>query len=261
MNASGMSPRGLCDIPTSLLEQVSAAIEKGRLECPFGESDLAEMGLGVVARVIVAAIGDLERGAALRALRLIVAERTHRPPPRLDLVWSGPEARGTTSRDTALVLKRLFESAQRSVLIAGYAFDEPAMLAPLHRAMKERGVETTLFVNIESHATNAADGVALATKTIDTFLHAMWPFGPPRPRIYYDPRTAMRGPPWVSLHAKCVVVDERWSFVTSANFTEAAQERNIEVGVVLDHPALAQALGAQFQGLRERGGFRRMAGT
>ena len=260
MNASGMSPRGLCDIPTSLLEQVSAAIEKGRLECPFGESDLAEMGLGVVARVIVAAIGDLERGAALRALRLIVAERTHRPPPRLDLVWSGPEARGTTSRDTALVLKRLFESAQRSVLIAGYAFDEPAMLAPLHRAMKERGVETTLFVNIESHATNAADGVALATKTIDTFLHAMWPFGPPRPRIYYDPRTAMRGPPWVSLHAKCVVVDEARTLVTSANFTERGHERNIEVGFLIEDAAAAADLVAQWRLLIAAGAVRGYGG-
>ena len=260
MNASGMSPRGLCDIPTSLLEQVSAAIEKGRLECPFGESDLAEMGLGVVARVIVAAIGDLERGAALRALRLIVAERTHRPPPRLDLVWSGPEARGTTSRDTALVLKRLFESAQRSVLIAGYAFDEPAMLAPLHRAMKERGVETTLFVNIESHATNAADGVALATKTIDTFLHAMWPFGPPRPRIYYDPRTAMRGPPWVSLHAKCVVVDEARTLVTSANFTERGHERNIEVGFLIEDAAAAADLVAQWRLLIAAGAVRAYGG-
>lgn len=63
------------------------------------------------------------------------------------------------------------------------------------------------------------------------------------------------------MHGKCVVIDERRSFVPSANFIEAAQERNIEVGVVLDHPALAQALGAQIQGLRERGGFRRMAGT
>ena len=260
MNASGMSPRGLCDIPTSLLEQVSAAIEKGRLECPFGESDLAEMGLGVVARVIVAAIGDLERGAALRALRLIVAERTHRPPPRLDLVWSGPEARGTTSRDTALVLKRLFESAQRSVLIAGYAFDEPAMLAPLHRAMKERGVETTLFVNIESHATNAADGVALATKTIDTFLHAMWPFGPPRPRIYYDPRTAMRGPPWVSLHAKCVVVDEARTLVTSANFTERGHERNMEVGFLIEDAAAAADLVAQWRLLIAAGAVRAYGG-
>jgi phosphatidylserine/phosphatidylglycerophosphate/cardiolipin synthase-like enzyme len=60
------------------------------------------------------------------------------------------------------------------------------------------------------------------------------------------------------LHAKCVVVDERWAFVTSANFTEAAQERNIEAGVLLDHPKLAEALVARFQALREGGWLQRM---
>ena len=92
-------------------------------------------------------------------------------------------------------------------------------------------------------------------------LAKQWP-GARLPEVFSDRRAlSMERGPRAVLHAKCVVVDERWSFVTSANFTEAAQERNIEVGVVLDHPALAQALGAQFQGLRERGRFRRMAGT
>jgi phosphatidylserine/phosphatidylglycerophosphate/cardiolipin synthase-like enzyme len=62
----------------------------------------------------------------------------------------------------------------------------------------------------------------------------------------------------MSLHAKCVVVDERWAFVTSANFTEAAQERNIEAGVLLDHPKLAEALAARFRALREGGRLHRM---
>ena len=42
-------------------------------------------------------------------------------------------------------------------------------------------------------------------------------------------------------------------------FTEAAQERNIEVGVVLDHPRIAQSLVARFEALREKRVFRRMA--
>jgi phosphatidylserine/phosphatidylglycerophosphate/cardiolipin synthase-like enzyme len=36
-----------------------------------------------------------------------------------------------------------------------------------------------------------------------------------------------------NLHVKCVVVDRQVVFVSSANFTEAVQERNIEVGVLL----------------------------
>ena len=51
-----------------------------------------------------------------------------------------------------------------------------------------------------------------------------------------------------------------WAFVTSANFTEAAQERNIEAGVLLDHAKLAGALAARFRALRDAGRMRRMDG-
>ena len=36
------------------------------------------------------------------------------------------------------------------------------------------------------------------------------------------------GPKRASLHAKVVVADERIAFISSANFTEAAQVRNME---------------------------------
>ena len=37
---------------------------------------------------------------------------------------------------------------------------------------------------------------------LDRFFDTNWPFGEPRPRIYYDKRTLTPGPPWCSLHAK-----------------------------------------------------------
>ena len=43
------------------------------------------------------------------------------------------------------------------------------------------------------------------------------------------------------LHAKAVVVDDRAAFVTSANLTEAALDRNIEVGVLSRERTLAAA--------------------
>ena len=46
------------------------------------------------------------------------------------------------------------------------------------------------------------------------------------------------------LHAKCVVVDCERAFISSANFTEAAHERNIEVGVMLrSRPSAARLVG------------------
>jgi phosphatidylserine/phosphatidylglycerophosphate/cardiolipin synthase-like enzyme len=55
------------------------------------------------------------------------------------------------------------------------------------------------------------------------------------------------------LHAKAVIADDEAAFVTSANLTEAAFDRNIEVGVLTRDHALAASLGRHFGTLIERG--------
>ena len=55
------------------------------------------------------------------------------------------------------------------------------------------------------------------------------------------------------VHAKAVVADEQTVFVTSANLTEAALERNIEVGLLLRDRALAGSMAAHFRGLIDGG--------
>ena len=61
----------------------------------------------------------------------------------------------------------------------------------------------------------------------------------------------MWGPVRSSLHAKCVVVDTEHVFVSSAIFTEAGQERNIEVGLKLRSQLIAGQLIRHFRMLRE----------
>ncbi|NBY46513.1 MAG: hypothetical protein EBQ56_01820, partial [Proteobacteria bacterium] len=57
-----------------------------------------------------------------------------------------------------------------------------------------------------------------------------WP-GTRRPDAYYDPRSVDQGDgPGAVLHAKAVVHDSELVFVTSANLTPKALERNIEAG-------------------------------
>ena len=89
---------------------------------------------------------------------------------------------------------------------------------------------------------------------MDRFRRYHWPTDLAVPAIYYDPEGRRQGLERASLHAKCVVIDQRWSFIGSANFTGAAQEdRNIETGVVLDHRPIAEALVRRFTALREAG--------
>ena len=74
------------------------------------------------------------------------------------------------------------------------------------------------------------------------------------PLFYFHKQTR------ASLHAKCIVIDEKRALITSANFTEAAHERNIEAGTVITDTILARALKAQFDTLVDCGALKRVPG-
>ena len=54
------------------------------------------------------------------------------------------------------------------------------------------------------------------------------------------------------LHAKAVVADDEAVFITSANLTEAALDRNIELGGLIRDRAFALAVGSYFRNLIDR---------
>ncbi len=231
------------------LEHLEKLVATGQLPVPLSAAALQAAGLGH-AWTELAPFAALDRGELVALLRTVRAERTGRPVPRLELVWTGPEARVSAARDTAVVVRELFARAQKRVVIGGFVFwGADAMFAPLHRVMQSRGVEVDLFLHLAEQP-GVAPGEA-ARLGIEAFFAESWPFGPPHPYVYYDPRTLSGA--GVSLHAKCIVVDERWSLVTSANFTERAHSRNIEAGVLIDDPGFATALAGQWRGLVDEG--------
>lgn len=56
---------------------------------------------------------------------------------RLDLVWTGPEIAGSQSRDTVIVVRKLFSSAKTSVLISSFAIDKGHKARELFTALAE----------------------------------------------------------------------------------------------------------------------------
>lgn len=193
------------------------------------------------------------------------------------VVWSGEDGRVSRARYTVVVVPELFARARRHVLLAGYSFDRGAELfAPLHAVMRDHGVTVDLFLDLGQledaldrecrraagdgspllaatrRARDVGDAPAHAAALLQLFHAQMWPFGPPRPHVYYDPRTAS---PYArtSLHAKCLVVDHEVSLITSANFTDRGQTRNLEAGVLIEDRELATTLEQQWAGLVEAG--------
>lgn len=113
-------------------------------------------------------------------------------------------------------------------------------------------MKTDIFLDLRSQAETVVAVGAHATMVIDRFLATNWPFGEPRPTVYYDPRTATPGV-YASLHAKCVVIDRRFALITSANFTDRGQTRNIEVGVLIEDAAFGAQVVRQWRGLVDVG--------
>jgi len=259
--------------PTAL-DDLASALEAGRLRAPFTRSAARRHVPEAMLDEVLHALADLD-GQGFSAsqtavlLRKLAGERRHRQQAaeRVELVWSGPDAPGTSPRDTAVVIRGLCAAARRSVLIANYAFDRAyqgegllrarALWQPLADAMDARPeLAVGIFANVErkdgpKYANlEAADWV---NRFRSHFSDYLWP-GQRLPDLYYDPRSLAPDPgERAILHAKCVVIDDTQVFLTSANFTQAGQQRNLEAGLRLEHPALARDLTAQFDALIQTG--------
>lgn len=234
------------------LERLRHALAKGHIALPISRAGLIGIGIHHQLDAIEATFAELSLPACLTVLDAVLAERANRKPAPV-LVWTGPEASSAVARDTAIVLRELFESARESVILAGYAFrDTQKVLGPLYETMKARpSLDVRFFLDVPRNE-GAEDTKAYVQQYLGKFMATHWPFGEPKPRIYYDKRV-LDNAVYCSLHAKCVVVDGARAFISSANFTERGQERNIEVGVVIHDPGFATQLAGQWLGLVEAG--------
>jgi phosphatidylserine/phosphatidylglycerophosphate/cardiolipin synthase-like enzyme len=248
----------LLDLPAHLRKRLASALESGLLATPYSSVSLRSI-LGVREGVEDVLVGllDLERlgiaGPAVAAWISTVEKVTARMP-RPDLVWSGPEVPGLHARDTRRVYEELLGSAERSVWASTYAFfDGPKAFEILARRLDARpGLQVTLLLNIQRKRGDTTAADQLVRKFADRFWGTDWP-GTSRPAVFYDPRALDLDGPSGVLHAKAVVVDDEAVFVTSANLTEAALDRNIEVGLLIRDHALAASLSSHFRGLIDRG--------
>lgn len=248
-----MSPFSKLSRPTLL--NLAKALETYRLQPPFSTLNFSQPVPPTYQTDIVAELRRLsEEGMSVQhiayLLRAIAGERekTQSMRDRAELVWTGTST--SQMRQTSVVVQDLFAKATQKVLITSYAIDSPSkagqLFAPLAKQMETYpDLEVKLGLNIPRRWGDTTPTAKLLNNFADNF-RSFW-CGQRLPEIFYDPRSLsqefhQRG----CLHAKCVVVDEEQVFITSANFTEAAHHRNIEAGVLLTDPELAQSLYSQF---------------
>lgn len=247
----------LLDLPSHIRDRLVSALESGLLSpSPTPASLRSVLGDREDTEDLGASLHELGRlgisgpaaAAWLRTLERATA-RTRKP----DIVWSGPEVSGLHARDTRRVYEELMGSAERSILASTYAFfDGPKAFEVLARRMETTpALRVTLLLNIQRKRGETTSSDELVRRFADHFWKTDWP-GSSRPIVFYDPRALdLEGPGGV-LHAKAVVADDEAVFITSANLTEAALDRNIELGVLIRDRAFALTIGGYFRNLIDR---------
>ena len=247
----------LLALPVHLRKRLAHALDSGTLAPPYRAAAVdAAVGGASESEAVARALGKLHGlGVSGSGCSAWLRGLDHLTPRRMapDFVWSGPEVAGLHARDTRRVYEELLGSAARSAWVTTYAFfDGPRAFEVLARRMDETpGLAVTLLLNVQRKKGDTTDADHLVRRFADRFWTEEWP-GSVRPRVYYDPRSLDPDGGAGVLHAKAVVVDDEAVFVTSANLTEAALDRNIEIGLLVRDRTLAATITRHFTTLIEQ---------
>lgn len=161
------------------------------------------------------------------------AARAEREVQCLELVWTGPTVTGVPIRHTYAVLVQVIDAAQQRLTLVSFAAYTTSVVTNALRAAASRGVEVRLVLDGGTHAQLAFAALGASVELLT------WP-----PTLLPD-----HDPDHASLHAKCAVADSNVAFVTSANLTSHALDRNMELGVLISGGDAPKRLAAHLEGL------------
>ena len=241
---------------------VSDSLRSGSLSSGISRSVLA----GIIGHVRAPALGSYLEGlhgegfTSLQLARLvetIAKARVHWPDPGqlFSLVLSGPEVSGDAIADTATTVRTLIEEAKREIWLISYAVHQgQTLFERLAARMREnRDLRVSLYLDISRGQSDSSLDSEIVGRFAQKFWTKQWPW-PDKPSIFYDPRSlSLESTARTSFHAKGVVVDQQVVLLTSANFTEAAQQRNVEAGILIRYKPLVKQFVRHLEGLRTGG--------
>ena len=225
----GLANRGAAPSPNTLADTPGARAAVGRVFAVWGQ---VEVGGDEVAGMLL--------GASESRLRI-------EHEMSVELVWTGPTTRFVPMRRTEQVLLDLIASATKDFFLVSFvAYDVPTVVAALNDA-SSRGVRLRILLEAAtSHGGtlnyDSADTMRMRVPLAELFT---WK---EKPEPFVDGK----------VHAKVAVVDGARAFVTSANLTGHALEKNIEAGVLINGGSVPKTLIDHLQALIDVGAIGRM---
>ena len=256
----------LLDFPASTLLELGNSLRGGPLRygvspgllAPFAGNRATEL-----ATLLQAISNDGCSSAALGNMCLALHNakaRMEATDNALYLALSGPDVPGTPAISTPTVVRALFEEASQDVIVASYVFFQCRdLLAPLAARMDaDLNFKVRFILDLSHQRKHSGEPLPIvANRFKANFLSELWS-AKREPEFWHDPRVFEvedRKKAGV-MHAKVVIIDSAAALVTSANFTEAAQTRNIEAGVIVRQIHQINRLRSYFEGLIETGALR-----
>jgi phosphatidylserine/phosphatidylglycerophosphate/cardiolipin synthase-like enzyme len=186
---------------------------------------------------------------------------------QFELIFSGPQIEGARAASTLQEFDRVVSTANKELLVVTHSiYKADKILASIARR-QEMGAKVIICYNISRKSPKNAGKSALKIldKARQDFIKE-WGAANPLPQVFYFPLSLWRaGDPGVPpealpalagvgdfdfpvLHTKCIIADRSLALVTSANLSDSAQKRNLELGVLIKNPSYALKISNYFDG-------------
>ena len=170
-----------------------------------------------------------------------------REEQHIELLWTGPSpASQIPARRIDQVLYDLIGAAKREILLVTFAAHKISRLTDGLVTAINRGISVRLILEFEE-----ASAGQLSMDALKAFPAALCQ----RAKIYYWPidkreRNSLGHPG--KLHAKLAIIDDQ-AVLSSANLTDDAFNRNLELGTLLSNGQIIQRLRGHFDSLCTEG--------
>lgn len=189
----------------------------------------------------LAAVRALEISSAELAGLLVGASHAYhkaKSEESIDLVWTGPSSALVATRKTEQALLQVIQAARKKLFLTSFvAYEVASITEALTKAMEDGVALSMLFESDGGH------GGGVSFDVIGKMRKAL-----PAAQIYFwsDKPEAFAGG---KVHAKVAVADERVCFISSANLTGHAMEKNMEAGVFINAGAIPSRLHRHLEAL------------
>ena len=152
----------------------------------------------------------------------------------VSLAWTGPKTDFVPVRSTEQVMLEVIQRAETDLFLVSFVNVGARTIVAALNESAERRVNIRMLLE---ESKDAAEKLKDAVPSAEVYI---WTEAS---KLKYG------SPPTASVHAKCVIADEKEAFVSSANLTDYALEKNMELGVHIVGGRQPQVLAAHFSAL------------